>query len=155
MELRLPAVLALAAFFLCRPAHAAVLNAAVRSTAPLDAGTEPATEDSGSGQREDYERQALKQVDDLRGQVDAAERKAAELGTQARREAEQQVSDLQKRLDAAEKQAGDLQRAEAERWSVIRRHLETTMQSARREYESLRKDLDKKSSSSEGQAPNR
>jgi hypothetical protein len=153
MELRTLAVLA--ALFSCRPAGAAVLNAAARSTAPVDAGSAPAAEESGGAQREDYERRALKQVDELRGQADAAERKAAELGAQARREAERQVSDLQKRLDAAEKQAADLQRAEAERWSVIRRHLESTLQSARREYESLRKDLDKKSSASEGRESDR
>lgn len=146
---------ALAALVLCRPAHAAILNAAVRSTAPVDASSENAAEESGGTQRDDYERQALKQVDELRGQLDAAERKAAELGTQARREANQQLSDLNKRIDAAEKQAADLQRAEAERWTIIRRHLETTLQSARREYESLRKDLDKKSGGSDGQGPDR
>ena len=143
------ALIALLPLLVFSPVSAAMLNAAVRSsTAPVDGEDAPTAGSSleGNGaseaKRDDYEQRARQELASLRAQLNEAQKSADTLSTEARREAALRVADLKKRVDQAQTQVGELERSGERRWQTVKGHLDSTMKSLRREYESLKKDLD-------------
>lgn len=102
----------------------------------------PQAEAAPEADRRGYELKARRQLELLKLQLTDAEIEARELGSQARQKADERVAALRKQADEAQTELAGLQRSAQSTWRTVRKRMDSTIESLRREYEGLRKDLE-------------